>query len=107
MSSKYQPKNKNLSTIEVVSSDYFSNNIKQYNLIGVVRRGLSSFITTTKNKKTKKIKFKDDTSSLTKKTKNDLVSFFSDDENASKNVAYLVVKKDLKKKGNKNVRSKK
>ncbi len=105
--SRYQPKNKNLNVVEVMSSAEYNEHFKTHNLVGVVRRGLSSFITSTRNVKTGKILFKEDTSSLTKRTKNQLVNFFQDNENEGKNFAYLVVKKDLKKKGNKNVRSKK
>ena len=100
MSSVYQPKRKELARVKVVSSETFSKQRSKLKFIGRVKRGYTSFITTQSNKKTGKCSFVDDTSSLTKRTKNDLVKFFSDKSNTQKGVAYLVV--DKQKSKNKN-----
>lgn len=62
--------------------------------VGSVQRGYTAFITTMRNRKMGKCSFIDDTSSLTKKSKNELVRFFSQKTNDNKKVAYLVVEKD-------------
>lgn len=93
MSSVYQPKRKELAKVKVVSSQDYGNNRSKYKFVGRIKRGYTSFITTQSNKKTGKCSFVDDTSSLTKRSKNDLVRFFSDKNNEKKNVAYLVVDK--------------
>ncbi len=93
MSSVYQPKRKEMAKVEVVTSTHYSNHRTQYQLIGSVQRGYSSFVTTQRNSKTGKCSFIDDTSSLTKRTKNDLVQFFMDKKNKGRSVAYLVVTK--------------
>lgn len=103
MSSVYQPKRKELAKVKVVSSETFSKQRSKLNFIGRVKRGYTAFITTQGNKKTGKCNFIDDTSSLTKKTKCDLVKFFSDKTNTQKGVAYLVVPKE----SNKNTRDNK
>ena len=93
MSSVYQPKRKELAKVKVVSSETYKNSRSQYVFVGSVRRGYTAFVTTQRNLKTGKCSFVDDTSSLTKKTKNDLVRFFSDKSNSKKYSAYLVLPK--------------
>ncbi|MBO5850953.1 MAG: hypothetical protein J6R29_01310 [Clostridia bacterium] len=99
MSSVYQPKRKELAKVKVVSSQYYGNNRGKYKLVGSVQRVCTNFVTTQRNNKTGKCTFVDDTSSLTKRTKNDLVKFFMNKENKRKDVAYLVVDKQKLKKG--------
>lgn len=98
MSSVYQPKRKELAKVKVVSSQTYDKNRSRLKFIGRVKRGYTSFITTQSNLKTGKCSFVDDTSSLTKRSKNELVRFFSDSANDKKSVAYLVVPKESKKK---------
>lgn len=93
MSSVYQPKRKELAKVKVVSSQNYGNNRSKYKLVGSVQRVCTNFVTTQRNKKTGKCSFIDDTSSLTKRTKNELVKFFMNKENKRKDVAYLVVDK--------------
>ena len=93
MSSVYQPKRKELAKVKVVSSQNYGNNRSRYKFVGSVSRNHTNFVITQRNKKTGKCSFIDDTSSLTKKTKNDLVRFFMNKENKRKDVAYLVVDK--------------
>ena len=71
MSSVYQPKRKELAKVKVVSSQYYGNNRGKYKLVGSVQRVCTNFVTTQRNNKTGKCTFVDDTSSLTKRTKND------------------------------------
>ena len=97
MSSVYQPKRKELAKVKVVTSEYYKNNRKDVRLVGSVQRGFPNFITTQRNTKTGKMSFIDDTSSLTKSSKNALVVFFSNKNNSRKDVAYLVVPKETKK----------
>ena len=96
MSSIYQPKRKELAKVKVVSSDTYSKNRKKFKFVGSVQRHFSNFITTKRNVKTGKCTFIDDTSSLTKRSKNELINFFSNSENDGKKVAYLVVPKEKK-----------
>lgn len=98
MSNVYQPKRKELAKVKVVSTEYYKNNRLKLNFVGSVSRNYTNFVTTQRNKKTGKCSFIDDTSSLTKKSKNELVKFFSNKENRKKQVAYLVVPKENKKK---------
>ena len=93
MSSVYQPKRKELAKVKVVSSQTYGNNRSNYKLVGTVQRVCTNFVTTQRNSKTKQCSFIDDTSSLTKRTKNSLVKFFMNKENKRKDVAYLVVDK--------------
>ena len=93
MSSVYQPKRKEFAKVTVVSSTMYSKNRKDLKLVGNVQRGYGNFITTQRNKKTGKCTFIDDTSALTKRSKNELVQFFMDKKNQNKSVAYLVVPK--------------
>ena len=93
MSNVYQPKRKELARVKVVSSDTYKNEKSKYKFVGSVRRGYTAFITTQRDTKSGKCSFIDDTSSLTKKTKNEVVRFFSDKANSRKNVACLVVPK--------------
>ncbi len=94
MSRNYQPKRKELAKVKVVSSEKYGKNRSNLKYVGSVNRGYPNFVTTKRNKKTGKCSFIDDTSSLTKKSKNELVKFFSDKENRNKGVAYLVVPKE-------------
>lgn len=102
MSNVYQPKRKELAKVKVVSTQTYSKNRSKFKLVGSVQRGYTAFVTTTKSKMTGKCSFIDDTSSLTKRTKNEIVKFFSDKDNRNKGVAYLVVDKNNKKAGEKN-----
>ncbi len=101
MSSIYQPKRKELAKVKVMSSENYSKNRKKLNLIGSIQRCCTNFITTQRNKKTGKCSFVDDTSSLTKRSKNDVVKFFMDKDNKNKEVVYLVVPKSTSKRGKK------
>ena len=94
MSSVYQPKRKELAKVKVVSTKFYNENRSKFKFVGSVDKTLSSFVTTTRNKLTGKCSFVDDTSSLTKKTKNELVRFFNKSENSNKHVVYLVVPKE-------------
>ena len=96
MSNVYQPKRKELAKVKVVSSNFYDENRRKYKYVGSVNRGFTNFVTTKKNKRTGQCSFIDDTSSLTKRTKNDLARFFSLRRNDSKKVAYLVVDKSRK-----------
>ena len=101
MSNVYQPKTKELAKVKVVSTETYSNNRSRFLLVGSVQRGYTNFVTTKGNGKTGQKSFIDDTSSLTKRSKNELVRFFSDKKNRGKNVAYLVVPKNAEKKNKK------
>ena len=94
MSRNYQPKRKELAKVKVVSSEKYKKNRSKLKLVGSVQRVCTNFVTTQRNKKTGKCSFIDDTSSLTKKSKNELVQFFMNKENKKKDVAYLVVPKE-------------
>lgn len=94
MSNVYQPKRKELAKVKVVSSQCYGNNRSKYKFVGSVQRVCTNFVTTQRNIKTGKCSFIDDTSSLTKKTKGELVKFFMNKENKRKDVAYLVVPKE-------------
>lgn len=98
MSNVYQPKRKELARVKVMSSAAYGEGRSKYKLVGVVQRGYTTFVTSQRNKFTGKCSFIDDTSSLTKKTKNEIVRFFSDKDNRNKGVAYLVVNKQSKSK---------
>lgn len=93
MSSSFQPKSKELAKVHVVTTDHYNQNRSKLKLVGSVHRSFSNFVTTKRNNKTGKCSFVDDTSSLTKKTKGQLVRFFTDSKNDHKKVAYLVVPK--------------
>ncbi len=99
MSNVYQPKRKELANVKVMSSGEFGSNRKKYKFVGSVQRGYTAFVTTQRNKETGKCAFVDDTSALTKKTKSDIVKFFSNKDNQRKGVAYLVVDKQKAKRG--------
>ena len=99
MSSVYQPKNKELAKVKVVSTQMYSANRSRYRYIGSVNRGFTNFVTTKRNLKTGQASYIDDTSSLTKRTKNEITNFFSNYSNRNKGVAYLVVPKTTVKKG--------
>ncbi len=89
MSNVYQPKRKELAKVKVVSSQHYAENRKKFHLVGSISRKHTNFVTTQRNRQTGKCSFIDDTSSLTKKAKNDVVRFFSDKKNARKDVAYI------------------
>lgn len=93
MSNVYQPKRKELAKVKVVSSKIYGDNRFKYKFVGSVQRGYTAFVTTQRNRKTGKCSFVDDTSSLTKKTKSEIVRFFSNKDNQRKGVAYLVIEK--------------
>lgn len=99
MSSVFQPKRKELAKVKVVSTETYTNNRSKYRLVGSVSRRHTNFVTTQRNTKTGKCTFIDDTSALTKRSKNELVQFFSDKANRKKDVAYLVVPKQSNSKG--------
>ena len=99
MSNVYQPKRKELAKVKVVSTETYSKNRSKFKFVGSVSRNHTNFVTTKRNAKTGKFTFIDDTSSLTKRSKNELVQFFSDKNNRKKDVAYLVVPKQLQNKG--------
>ena len=94
MSSIYQPKRKELAKVKCVTSDDYSNNKRRFRLVGCVARGYTAFVTTQRNRDTGKCSFIDDTSSLTKRTKNELTNFFMLKKNSGRKVAYLVVPKE-------------
>jgi len=94
MSSVYQPKRKELARVKVVSSTFYSKNRSQYRFVGCVQRGYTAFVTSQRSKKDGKCSFIDDTSSLTKRTKNEIARFLSNRSNKNKEVAYLVVDKN-------------
>lgn len=100
MSNVCQPKRKELAKVKVVSSNDYANNRRKLRFIGSVQRSCSNFITTQRNQKTGKCSFLDDTSSLTKRSKNELVQFFMDKKNKGRSVAYLVVPKTQQRKKN-------
>ena len=91
MSSVYQPKRKELAKVKVVSASDYSSNRKRFRLVGSIQRSCTNFVTTQRNQKTGKCTFIDDTSALTKRSKNELLQFFMDKKNKGKSVAYLVV----------------
>ena len=101
MSSVYQPKHKELAKVKVVSSTSYSNNRKKLRLVGTVQRNYANFITTQRNSITGKCSYVDDTVALTKRSKNELVQFFMNKANKGKQVAYLVVPKQIGKKNGK------
>ena len=76
MSNVYQPKRKELAKVKVISSGTYRNERSKYKFVGSVQRGYTAFVTTQKSQKTGKCSFIDDTSSLTKRTKNEIVRFF-------------------------------
>lgn len=93
MSNVYQPKRKELAKVKIVSTETYKKNRSKLRLVGSIQRVVPNFVTTQRNKKTGKCSFIDDTSSLTKRSKNELVQFFMSKENRKKEVAYLVVPK--------------
>ena len=96
MSNVYQPKRKELAKVKVISTETYKKNRSKLRLVGSIQRVVPNFVTTQRNKKTGKCSFIDDSSSLTKKTKNELVQFFTNKENRKKDVAYLVLPKEQK-----------
>ena len=73
MSSVYQPKRKELAKVKVVSSETYTKHRASFRFIGSVQRSCKNFVTTQRNRKTGKCSFIDDTSSLTKKSKNECI----------------------------------
>ena len=101
MSSSFQPKRKELAKVSVISTEQYKSGRANFRLVGSVQRVCPNFITTQRNQKTGRCSFVDDTSSLTKRSKNALVQFFMDKKNKRKEVAYLVVPKQSFKKSTK------
>lgn len=97
MSSTFQPKNKEWSNVEIVSTTQFKGMRKDYDYLGSVNRGYTNFITTRRNKKTGQCSYIEDTSALTKEAKKKIVRFFSNRANRNKGVAYIVIKRDRNK----------
>lgn len=97
MSSVYQPKRKELAKVKVVSTEFYKNNRSKLKFVGSVSRTYTNFVITKRNSKTGQATFIDDTSSLTKRSKNELVKFFSNKSNRKKDIAYLVVDKQKNK----------
>lgn len=95
MSRPYQPKRKEYANTEVVSSEVYDKNRSRLNFIGSVHREFSSFMTTQRNRQTGSCSYIDDTSALTKKSKQEIVRFFSNKRNQRKSVVYIVVPKKL------------
>ena len=94
MSSTYQPKRKELAKVKTVSSEHYSNNRSKFSLVGCIQKCCTNFITTQRNKKTGRCTFVEDTSALTKRSKNEVVKFFMDNKNKRKDVVYLVLPKE-------------
>ena len=96
MSRKFQKKDKDLSNLQVLTSDkvWVTNKSnkpvlnKNLKIFGKVEVGSSSFVTST-NLSGKNHKFVEDTSNLPKKVKNQVVNNF---KNKNKLVVYLVEK---------------
>ena len=84
MSSVYQPKRKELAKVKIISSTDYVGNRSRFRLVGSVQRSCPNFVTTQRNQKTGKCTFIDDTSALTKRSKNELVHFFTDKKNRKK-----------------------
>lgn len=97
MSREIQVKNKDLVNLEIKKSkDVWKKNRKgnyvlsdEFDYFGKVDKGLSAFVTMT-NRKGQNSKFVEDTSILTKKTKNEIVSALTD---RNTRVVYLVKRK--------------
>ena len=93
MSSVYQPKNKELAKVSVVSSKEYDKNKQKLRFVGSINKVMPNFVTTKRNKNTGKCTYIEDTTALTKRTKGEVVKFFSRKENRDKKVLYLVVPK--------------
>ena len=91
----------------MVSSSDYSKNRQKFNLVGSIQRRCTNFITTQRNQKTGRCSYVEDTSALTKRSKNEVVRFFMDKKNDKKEVAYLVVPKNPSKKSEPGKRGKK
>lgn len=98
MSRKFQNKNKDLVNLQVVSANEMwkrgKNNklildTQKFDIYGRVEKGYDCFVTST-NLKGNNHKFVENTSNLTKKTKNEIIDNFL---NKNKRVVYLVKKK--------------
>ena len=92
MSSPYQPNNKRFAKVQVVTAEHYRDHKETLEAVGRVRRGMSSFVITPERKKGN-AGFVEDSSALTKKTKNEIVRFFDRPENQTKQSVYLVVPK--------------
>lgn len=98
MSRKFNSKNKDLVNLEIKKAkdvwekDKNGNYVlsPKYDYYGKIDKGLSAFVTIT-NKKGENSKFVEDTSNLSKKTKQEIVKTLSNDKTK---VAYLVKKKN-------------
>lgn len=90
---KNQSKNKDLCNIEVLTADKVWNKDhktlrKDLNIFGKVEKSYSAYVSNT-NLKGKNNKFVEDFSALNKKTKNEIVNFFN---NENRKVVYLIKK---------------
>ena len=93
MSSVYQPKRKELAKVSVVSTKEYDKNKGKLRFVGSINKLFPSFVTTKRNKTTGRCTYIEDTTALTKRTKGEVVKFFSRNENRKKEVLYLVVPK--------------
>lgn len=94
MSRLFRDKNKDLINLDVVTADKvwnsgFKTYRKDIEIFGRVDKDCSSFVSNT-NLKGKNFKFVEDFSNLSKKTKNEIVKKF---KNENRKVVYLVRKK--------------
>ena len=94
MSRVNQSKNKDLCNLDVVTADKVWNKDgkslrKDIEIYGKVEKGFSSYVSST-NLKGKNNKFVEDFASLNKKTKNQIVKYFN---NENRKVVYLIKKK--------------
>ena len=92
MSSPYQPKNKRFANVTVVTAEEYNRSKTTLQAVGRVRRGMSAFVITPERKRGS-VGFVEDSTALTKKTKNEIVRFFDKPENQGKQSVYLVVPK--------------
>lgn len=93
MSSVYQPKRKELAKVSVVSTKDYDKNKGKLRFVGSINKRFPNFVTTKRNKTTGRCTYIEDTTALTKRTKGEVVKFFSKNENQKKEVLYLVVPK--------------
>ena len=93
MSSVYQPKRKELAKVSVISTKEYDKNKKKLRFIGSINKRIPNFITTKRNKNTGVSSYIEDTVALTKRTKKEIVRFFTCKGNQNKEVLYLVIPK--------------
>ena len=90
MSSPYQPKNKQLANVVVVDNTVYNQNRDSLLALGRVQRGMSAYVVSPA-RRTGSTSFVEDSVALTKRTKNEIVKFFNNPQNAKKDTLYLVV----------------